>query len=184
MTYKRARLPSDLLAICKFLRFITYFIEVNYEKNSTRYLRWHPNKTITSFIVYVLFILFIFEGIFKKYRYFRYEYWYDWLQHLASYGKDAFCDHGWSCEYITRLRNQVIRGIFTSRVRSTREGNIFSLYVGSHDGVGYLSSIQRRGRGGGVYLISSRWGGCTYFPANRVVPTFQPTEGGGGVSTW
>ena len=55
----------------------------------------------------------------------------------------------------------------TDRVRSTRGGNIFSLFVCSHPG------------GGGTYLPKSGWGGGV--PTFRVggVPTFSGLGGGG-----
>ena len=57
--------------------------------------------------------------------------------------------------------------LFTARVRSTREGTVFT-------GV-YLSTF----RGGGTYLSASRWGGGTYLPRSGWEGEYLPWPGGG-----
>ena len=68
--------------------------------------------------------------------------------------------------------------VFTARVRSTREGNVFSLSVSPHLGGGGVSTFPGPGGGGGTY--SQVWmGGVPTFPGPGGVPT-QVWIGGGG----
>ena len=72
--------------------------------------------------------------------------------------------------------------IITDRVRSTRGGNIFSLFVCPHLGGGGVPTFRM----GGGYLLTGLDGGGGYLPSRSGgggVPTFW-LVGGGGVPTF